>query len=236
MVKVLIVEDDPMVAQINKKYIESIEGFEVINVIPNGDQALKFLERTKVDLVILDIYIYKLDGITVLKKMRQKYIMSDVILVTAAKDADKIDDALKLGAVDYLVKPFEYERLKKSLEDYLLRTRVLKYGSLVDQKDIDQIMMRCTSNLDDRLPKGLNKNTLERIIRYLENSDDRLLTSDEISDKLGVTKVTIRRYLDYLERIGTVKLIIEYGAIGRPSHRYQYLSCRKNNSKIFFNY
>lgn len=231
MVKVLIVEDDPMVAQINKKYIESIEGFEVINVIPNGDQALKFLERTKVDLVILDIYIYKLDGITVLKKMRQKHIMSDVILVTAAKDADKIDDALKLGAVDYLVKPFEYERLKKSLEDYLLRTRVLKYGSLIDQKDIDQIMMRCTSSLDDRLPKGLNKNTLERIIRYLENSDDRLLTSDEISDKLGVTKVTIRRYLDYLERIGTVKLIIEYGAIGRPSHRYQYLSCRKNNNE-----
>ncbi|MGF7059353.1 response regulator [Brassicibacter mesophilus] len=231
MVKVLIVEDDPMVAQINKKYIESIEGFEVINVIPNGDEALKFLERTKVDLVILDIYIYKLDGITVLKKMRQKHIMSDVILVTAAKDADKIDDALKLGAVDYLVKPFEYERLKKSLEDYLLRTRVLKYGSLIDQKDIDQIMMRCTFSLDDRLPKGLNKNTLERIIRYLENSDDRLLTSDEISDKLGVTKVTIRRYLDYLERIGTVKLIIEYGAIGRPSHRYQYLSCRKNNNE-----
>ncbi len=221
MKNVLIVEDDPMVAQINKNYVESVEGFKVIGIATNGGNAMEFFKKNRIDLIILDIYMSKVDGISLLKEIRQKNMMCDVIMVTAAKESDKIDDALKLGVIDYLIKPFEYERLKKSLENYLNRYNLFKKKGSMKQEDIDKITMGTISLSGDNLPKGLNKMTLDRVTRYLEANRNKLLSSEEISDRLGVTKVTVRRYMDYLEKIGLIKQEIEYGSIGRPSYKYR---------------
>ena len=118
MTSVLIVEDDPMVAQINKNYIESVEGFNVVNIIKDANNAIDYLRNHKVDLIILDIYLPKGDGISILKQVREMGIKLDAIMVTAATESEKIEDALRYGAIDYLIKPFEYERLKRILEKY----------------------------------------------------------------------------------------------------------------------
>ncbi|WP_026478595.1 response regulator [Alkaliphilus transvaalensis] len=222
MIRVLIVEDDPMVAQLNKRFVESIEGFKVLGVASNGEDALMFLKNNLVDLIILDVYMPKIDGLSVLKEMRKKFIKADVILVTAAKETENIDEALKLGAVDYLIKPFEFERLKSSLENYLLRYKLLQSKNTIQQEDIDRITKSSKIQNDAPLQKGLHRATLERIRGFMKKNDKESLTSEEIAEKVGMSRVTVRRYLEYLTTTEEIKLEVEYGSIGRPSHLYKY--------------
>lgn len=222
MAKVLIIEDDPMVAQINKNYIGSVEGFEVVNIFMDGREALKFLNKNHIDLIILDVYMPKLDGISFLIELRKRLITCDVIMVTAAKEVETIQDAMQLGVVDYLIKPFEYERLKKSLENYKLRTKLFNTKGSIDQNDIDSIITGVTYS-EDILPKGINKMTMNRIILFIGSNKFESLNVDEIAEGVGVTKVTVRRYMTYLEKSGFIKRELEYGSLGRPCYRYRYI-------------
>lgn len=221
MVKVLIVEDDPMVAQINKSYIESVEGFKVLNILKDGKEALEFLDENHVDLIILDIYMPRVDGLSFLMELRKRLITCDVIMVTAAKEVEKIQDAMELGVLDYLIKPFEYERLKRSLENYKLRKKLYKTKKSLGQEDIDSIIG--VTSLDDVLPKGLNEITMDKILLFIGSNRLKSMTADEIAKEVGVTNVTIRRYMNYLETRGIIKRESEYGSLGRPCYRYRYI-------------
>lgn len=223
MIKVLIVEDDPMVAQLNKRYVECINGFQVIAIACNGEDALRYVKNSTIDLIILDIYMPKLDGVSFLKELRKRAIKIDVILVTAAREAENIDEVLKLGAVDYLIKPFEFERLKHSLDNYLLRHELLNNKNQIEQEDIDRITNKQEKNSSYPLKKGLHKNTLESIRNFVRNNRSQAVTSEEVAERIGVSRVTARRYLEYLVSIQEVKLEIEYGSTGRPSHLYRYI-------------
>lgn len=223
MIHVLIVEDDPMVAQINKRYVNSVEGFKVIGCSDNGEDALDFCQKHAVQLIILDIYMPKLNGIEFLKILRREFIMIDVILVTASKESDMIDVALKLGAVDYLIKPFQYDRFKKALDNYLQRIALFKSRENVKQEELDKVTG--SSMYIEQMPiaKGLHKNTLNRIYQYFNNKGEVVYTSEELSEQLDLSKVTIRRYMEYLESIGRIHVEIHYGTIGRPSYLYKYI-------------
>lgn len=223
MIHVLIVEDDPMVSQLNKRYIESLDAFKVIGEAANGLEALEFCSKKDIDLIILDVYMPKLNGIKFFKEMRKRDIVADVILVTASKEIDTVEEVLKMGAFDYLVKPFEYERLKKSLANYLERYQILNDKNQLKQGELDKIFLgKSKSNSDIGLQKGLHKRTLNRVRSFLKDNP-KYYTSEEIALELSLTKVTIRRYLEYLESTGEIKLEIEYGTVGRPTHLYKYI-------------
>ena len=219
MSKVLIVEDDPMVAQINKSYIESMEGFEVVNILKNGKEALDFLDENHIDLIILDVYMPRLDGISFLIEMHKKLITCDVVMVTSAKEIDTIQEAIELGVIDYLIKPFEYERLKKSLENYKSRKSLFKIKGTISQRDIDNIMIGVNTS-EETLPKGLNEVTMDKILLFMGSNKFEDMNSIEIATGLGVSQVTVRRYMNYLEKTGFIRRESEYGSLGRPSYRY----------------
>ncbi|MCY6370999.1 response regulator [Clostridium ganghwense] len=222
MIKVLIVEDDPMVAQINKSYTESIKGLSVIGVCKDGKEALETIKNTEIDLIILDVYMPKMDGITFLKEMRKHNIMTDVIMVTAAHEVDKLDEVLKLGAVDYLIKPFEYERFKEALNRFVMRYKFFKEQKVIKQEDIDKITSRNKVNLNTELQKGLHKRTLQRIRDFMKDHSDRYFTSEEVAEAVVLSRVTIRRYMNYMAEVGDIKSDIEYGTVGRPSTKYKW--------------
>ena len=223
MIRVLVVEDDPMLAELNKRFVDKIDGFKVECVANNGEDAIKTIDDSKIDLVILDIYMPKIDGMELFRMVRNQNKMIDFILVTAANDTDKINEALNLGAVDYLVKPFEFERLEKSLLNYKDRKNLLVKRPFVEQKEIDKLFMQSYKEDKEKdLKKGLHKFTLKRIMNFLKENKDDLLSIEVISENMGMSKVTIRRYLDYLDEIGSVEKKIEYGSRGRPSYLYRY--------------
>lgn len=219
MSKVLIVEDDPMVAQINKSYIESMEGFEVVNILKNGKEALDFLDENHIDLIILDVYMPRLDGISFLIEMHKRLITCDVVMVTSAKEIDTIQEAIELGVIDYLIKPFEYERLKKSLENYKSRKSLFKIKGTISQRDIDNIMIGVNTS-EETLPKGLNEVTMDKILLFMGSNKFEDMNSIEIATGLGVSQVTVRRYMNYLEKTGFIRRESEYGSLGRPPYRY----------------
>ena len=220
MIKVLIVEDDPMVAEINKGDIESVSDYIVVGVCKDGLEAIKFLEKNTIALAVVDIYMPKLDGISLIKELRKHQIKTDIILVTASNDTEDISTALKYGAVDYLVKPFKYDRLVQTLENYKERHYTFANKQAVEQEEIDRIIK--TIRTKHALPKGMQEKTLTTILKQLNNKyAKKEFGAEDLSEELGISSVTIRRYLDYLESIRKVKSEIKYGSVGRPKFIYR---------------
>ncbi|MBS4022732.1 MAG: response regulator [Dethiobacter sp.] len=218
-IRTVIVEDDPMVMQVNTQYINDIGCFDIVGTAESGSIAVEIIRGLLPDLVILDIYLPDKSGIEVLKELRSCNIPTDVILVTAARDVEAIQHAFRYGAVDYIIKPFKYSRLKSALESYkLLHSKLHRKGSL-DQEEIDQLAMNKTRAQEEDLPKGLNEVTLRQVLLYLLKKS-QALSAEEVADGVGLARVTARRYLDYLEKMGKLNLEIQYGSVGRPVNRY----------------
>ena len=180
MINVLVVEDDPMVAQLHEHYLSQIKGFQLCDVANNGDMALKLLSKKNYDLLILDIFMPTMDGLQLLAKIREHGFDVDVIIVSAANDKDKIKQALRLGAVDYIIKPFEFERLNLALNNYLKRYHIVSEQSIIEQSDLDQTIIRREEAVAVSLPKGLDKNTLATVWACIRQLDG-MFTTEEVA-------------------------------------------------------
>jgi len=220
LITTIIVEDDPMVLEINKQFVEKVEGFSVVGIAQSGEEAIKIIKSQQPQLVILDIYLPDISGIEVLKEMRSIEFPVDVIMITAARDAETIKEVLRYGAIDYIVKPFKFSRMQNSLLSYrMLRTK-LEEKSTLDQEEIDALKKSKTvAKPFEELPKGLNEVTLRQIFLYLVKKKDSL-SAEEVAEGVGIARVTARRYLEYLAKIGKLQLEIQYGSVGRPINRY----------------
>ena len=221
MYKILIVEDDPMVAMINEQYIKKNKNFELVGKCSNGAAALEFLENNEVDLLVLDVYMPQMDGFETLRRVRNKQITVDAIMVTAANDRNSLEEALHLGVVDYLVKPFTFDRFQMALEKYISQNSALKDVETLNQKNIDHIIDNARKKSDDLHPKGIQEKTTELILEYLKESSGRSFTGDEIAEKVGLTGVTVRRYMNYLAESGRVIGKMNYETGGRPCMKYR---------------
>lgn len=163
-VRLIIVEDDPMVMEVNLEFISRIENYQVVGKATTGSEALRMLkERSDIELVLLDYFLPDYDGLHVLKEIRALNLPIDVIFVTANRSLDHIQQIKRLGAIDYVFKPFSFSRIQSALIQYNLIRRKLKYKENLEQSDLDLIMgVRNTSNsigVNQHLPKGLNERT-----------------------------------------------------------------------------
>lgn len=225
MYKVLIVEDDPMVAMINKQYIAQNDGFSIESICRDGQSAVEFIKENEVDLIILDQYMPKMNGIDVLRFIRQNEYPISVIMVTAANDSQTIEESLRLGIVDYLVKPFTAVRFNQAITAFINRQKTLSGENTLNQQNIDALIGLKNSQFHElnTLPKGIQEITLKKVEEYLKvNASSKEMTSDEIADGVGVSRVTIRRYMNYFIEVGTVSGRMNYETGGRPSMMYIY--------------
>lgn len=221
MYKVLIVEDDPMVAMINEQYIKRNKNFEIVGKCNDGLSALDFLENNTADLLILDVFMPQMDGFETLRQIRNKQIVVDAIMVTAANERESLEEALHLGIVDYLVKPFTFDRFQMALEKYIAQNNALKDIDTLNQKSIDHIIENSRKKSDALFPKGIQEKTLELIMEYLKANKGVWFTGDEIAERVNLTSVTVRRYMNYLAEAGRVVSEINYGTGGRPCMKYR---------------
>ncbi len=222
--KVLIVEDDPMVSMINEQYVNKNPKFEVASICKNGQEALDYLDKAEVDLIVLDVFMPYMDGIETLKKIREKKVSSEVIMVTAANDSSTIEQTMHLGVIDYHIKPFAYDRFQVALEKFVSKYTALKQNAVLDQSSIDSMISNGaaggSSDEQELLPKGIQKKTLLMIQDYWKK-ENNWQTVDMVSEKLGISIVTARHYLTYLEEKGQIVSDINYETGGRPSVLYK---------------
>ncbi|MBH0330327.1 chemotaxis protein CheY [Brevibacillus brevis] len=221
------------IIDINKRFVSKIEGFEVIATATNGTDAKELLSCTRPQLVLLDVYLPDMLGTELVWHIRQHYREVDVIMITAAKEMEMVQEALRGGVYDYIVKPLVFERFRERLESYRKHVIRTREAVEVDQEVIDQMLTRrlvAPKNRDVLAPKGIDLLTLEKVIEAIRQTGDKGVSAEEIGREIGTSRTTARRYLEYLVLEKKARADLIYGTVGRPERKYRYLpSCSMNN-------
>lgn len=219
MIKILIVEDDPAIAEIHRRFVQRLAGFEVLGVALTLFDAREQIEILKPDLVLLDVWLPDGEGFSLLRELRQRGAHLDVILLTAAREAAALQEAMRLGVVDFILKPVVFERLRDTLEKYRQSVAALAALADIDQQAVDALLGSPLQQVAaGGLPKGIDALTLQRVLAALHQEG---ASAEEIGCRVGVSRTTARRYLEFLVGQQLASPELEYGTVGRPERRYR---------------
>ncbi|WP_438319006.1 response regulator [Sporosarcina sp. FA9] len=216
-------EDDFRVADINKKFTERLEGFEVCGIASTIKEAKEKLLTYKPDLVFLDVYFPDGNGIDMLWHIRNHHRSTDVILITAAKEIETVQEAIRGGVIDYIIKPVLFDRFEKTLAKYIKNRLQMTTIDDVDQEDVDQLLHNKRKELtyEQNIPKGIDPLTLKKIKGEINTFKEQGVTAEDFGKHVGMSRTTARRYLEYMVSIGSITAELAYGQVGRPERLYR---------------
>ncbi|MBT00430.1 MAG: two-component system response regulator [Oceanospirillaceae bacterium] len=225
---IVIAEDDTQIAEIQRRFVERVPGFEIRGIAHSTRDARELIDVLKPDLVMLDIQFPDGSGLELLRELRAAAQPTDVILVTAAKEVDSLTEALRCGVFDYILKPLIFERLEQALLNYQQHLERLNALGSLSQQSVDGLLPRSTQSTtpaepeseSKRLPKGIDGLTLDKV-RGAMQKETGSLSAEQMGELIGSSRTTARRYLEYLVSQGELEADINYGSIGRPERRYQ---------------
>ena len=222
MIRVLVVDDDFMVAKVHGAFVGRTPGFEVVGVAHTGTAALHAAEELRPDLVLLDIHLPDLSGVEVLRRLRERHPDVDVLVISAAKEVETVRTALRGGVVNYLLKPFDQDALRDRLQQYAADHRSL--ATTVEQSELDKLFGSTRGRpTPPKLPKGLSAESADLVAGVLRTCAEDLSAS-ECAERTGLSRVSARRYLEFFVDIGRAEVRLRYGAAGRPQRRYAWKS------------
>jgi response regulator of citrate/malate metabolism len=229
-IRVLVVEDEPVASAAHAAYVGRMAGFTLAGTAPDGQSALRLLTELSasgepVELVLLDMNLPDLHGLDIARRMRSAGILADIIAITAVREVAIVRSAVAIGVVQYLIKPFTYATFADKLTSYRLFRQQLtapESGARrtgASQSEVDQAFASLRAPSELPLPKGLSVSTLESVKEYLKQQSAPV-SATEVMTALGMSRVTARRYLEYLADAGTVTRAPRYGTPGRPENEY----------------
>jgi response regulator of citrate/malate metabolism len=224
MIRAVVVDDDYRVAAIHAAYLGRVEGFQSIAQVHTAAAAVDAVDRLRPDLLLLDLYLPDEHGLDLVARLRREdHPHVDVIVITAAKDADSVRAAMQHGALHYLLKPFSFSALRDKLLSYAQMRSRLDTLRAADQRGVDRVFgaLRTPSQLAGG--KGRSEHTLETVERLLVKADQDL-SATEVAGQTGMSRATAQRYLTHLHDLGRVAVRLRYGASGRPEHGYRWQS------------
>lgn len=217
---VLVVDDDFMVAEIHRRFVDRVDGFRAVGVARTGEEALSAARELHPHLILLDVYLPDMTGLDVLQRLRSDANRVDVIMITAARELDTVRGALDGGAADYLIKPFEFPQLEAKLLAFASRADALQSAGGADQSLIDTLFggPSVTPAAAKVMPKGLGAETGELVLTAVRDAGE--VSAAECADLVGISRVSARRYLEHYLGTGALELRLQYG-VGRPERRYR---------------
>jgi response regulator of citrate/malate metabolism len=230
MLRVLVVDDDFMVAKVHSAFVDRTPGYTTVGQAHTGADAIRQVHALRPDLVLLDIYLPDMTGLEVLQQLRATGDADvDVLVVSAAKDVDAVKLAMRGGAVSYLIKPFHYSELEQRLKQHLEVRRRLddlagETGAETRQQDVDHIFRAppaAGAASPAGLPKGVSQDTMALVRKVLSDAGDQGLSASECAELTGLSRVSARRYLEYLTTTGEAEVWSRYGGAGRPERRFK---------------
>ncbi len=224
MITVLIVEDEPLIAEAHRTYLARLQGFTVVGVANTARDAMRIAAEADapVDLVLLDIGLPDASGIALASALSGLRPAPDIIAITSERDLEMVRAAVAHGALAYLLKPFTFAAFRDRLERYRRYREALPAGTeAASQAEVDRALAELRITDKSTAPKGAAPGTTDEIARAVRDRADGL-TADEAAKLVGVSRVTAWRYLERLADDGTVTRVTVYGKTGRPSTRYQW--------------
>lgn len=221
---VLVVEDEPVAADAHVAYVERVRGFAIRGMAPDGATAIRLLGNLSsgIDLVLLDMYLPDMHGLEVVRAMRTAGHRADVIAVTSARDLTVVRAAVSQGIVQYLLKPFTFAALREKLERYAAYRMQLAGDVAISQHEVDRVLATLRGSDSSSLPKGMSPESLDAVVMVLRPSSEGL-SATEVAAVIGASRVTARRYLEYLADSALVARRSRYGGAGRPEVEYSWL-------------
>lgn len=221
-IKVVIAEDDPQIAEIQRRFLERIDGYDTIGIAYSIADLRDMVDVFEPALILLDVQFGDGNGIDFLQEMRLNHKETDVILITAAKEVETFQNALRGGAFDYILKPLIFNRLEQALTKFRQYFENTLNLTELNQSNVDRIMSSNDQVQTTRPhPKGIDPLTLDKIRQLLSQDENQLLTAEEVGQQIGSSRTTARRYLEYLLSINEVSADLHYGTVGRPERLYQ---------------
>ncbi len=221
MIRVLVVEDEPVAAEAHRAYVDRTDGFATVGLAGTGAAALDALRRTAVDLVLLDLHLPDASGLDLCRRIRAVGADVDVLAVTSARELATVRAAAVHGVVGYLLKPFTYPALRDRLVAYAdYRARLTAGGDAAGQAEIDRVLGTVRPARSAPLPKGMGRETLDAVVAAVRQGQG--LSAAETAELIGASRITARRYLEYLAETGLVDRVPRYGSAGRPELEYRW--------------
>lgn len=222
MIKVLIVEDDFRIAQVQEGFLQKIPDVRVVGKALNAEDTIRKLKEQKVDLVLLDIYLPDRLGTDLLPHIRENYPEIDIIMITAATEKSMLETSIRQGVFHYLLKPVTMEKFIQTIESYKMKKKLLHNSEEVDQSIVDQYFGTSANQVlinQKDLPSGVDRLTLQKVKEVLSTLDSGI-SIEEMGEKMGASRTTARRYLEYLVSVNVCIAKHEYGIVGRPERKY----------------
>ena len=180
------------------------------------------MEILQPDLVLLDLFFPEGNGMELLKVIRNREHPCDVILITAAREMASLQEALRGGVFDYIIKPVFFPRFAEALQKFYEYFCQLQKGGALEQKDVDRLLHahRAPEADSGAIPKGIDALTLKKVRQVFDEPGVADLNAEEVGKKVGISRSTARRYLEFLATEGFLKADLIYGVVGRPERRY----------------
>ncbi|MEU9556167.1 response regulator [Streptomyces fumanus] len=219
-IRVLVVEDDPVAADAHLLYVGRVPGFTAVGKARSGAEARRLLDRTPVDLLLLDLHLPDVHGLQLARSLRAAGHQADVIAVTSARDLTVVREGVSLGVVQYVLKPFTFATLRDRLVRYAEFRRTA--GEASGQDEVDRALATLRAPGPVALPKGLSAPTLERVTGALREAAEGL-TAASLGQSVGISRITARRYLEHLVSAGRAERKPLYGQVGRPELVYRWV-------------
>ncbi|SHI95474.1 two-component system, CitB family, response regulator [Malonomonas rubra DSM 5091] len=221
-VRVLVVEDDMRISELHQRFVEKLPQFEVVGLANAIADAAEMVEILQPDLVLLDLFFPEGNGMDLLKRIRSSEQPCDVILITAAREMSSLQEALRRGVFDYIIKPVFFPRFQEALQKYYDYFCQLQKGGALDQRDVDRLLHahRAPEVDTGAIPKGIDSLTLTKVRNVFDDPSVTDLNAEEVGKAVGISRSTARRYLEFLATEGFLKADLIYGVVGRPERRY----------------
>lgn len=218
---VMLLEDDLRASYTLESTINQHPDFTVVAVSESCSDALLQFEAYKPALIFVDITLPDGNGIDVMRQLREQNAECDFIMTTAERETATVEKAVQLGVLDYLVKPIRISRVNQALDDYQQYKQQFARAATVDQGDIDKILRKAPAKQLRLTPKGIDATTLASLKTILQEEKLHDFSADEIGERMNVSRITARRYLEFLESEGAIRLVLNYNTGGRPRRLYQ---------------
>jgi response regulator of citrate/malate metabolism len=223
VISTVIVEDDFRVAEIHAAYVSNIPGFKIAGKAHTGAAAYDLILEKKPDLVLLDLYLPDEHGLSLFARLQQlpRDAKPDVFIITAARDAGSVREALQLGAAQYIMKPFNQRQLAERLMTYRSAKERLSDSDEISQEELDRLSAQIRGPRIPRYSQEIPRNpTTASIMKFIEVGK-KPVSANDVSDALGLSRATAQRYLSQMVENGQLELTLQYGTTGRPIHLFR---------------